>query len=354
MKTIFKYTCPIALALCLAACGGSNNTQIEPTTTETNSTGGTTSTTTPTTTQPVATYNLHPDDVAEYVEDFKYQHEQLELQIDGVIYKITTILIDPKGETVFAKYEKGFLYFGFDFKEGEPLDNLTIIETETEDLNEAIAEVNAHFIGYNISIEFDDDNAIYTGRLNNLADEDFSVRLVINESVVTSGSTTLDIEGTVATINGALGTLTYIQIQDLINDSPEVTTLLLQKMYGSVNDDINSHTGRLIRNAQLTTKVEKNSRIYSGAVDLFASGFDRIYESGATLGVHSWCCESGKPADELSQDDPAHGTQLTYFREMLGDDLGPEFYFFTINAASFDDAHVMTDDELNKYLLITN
>lgn len=341
MNTILKYTCPIALALALVACGGSNSTKSELITTAPE----------PTATQPEAVYNLHPDDVAEYVEEFKYKYDQLELQIDGVQYDISVHSTDVEKKVVYASYEKGFLSFGFDFIEGVPLAKLYVIETGTEDLGAAHKEVDAYLAGYDISIEFDDDNAIYTGRLNNITQQDFNVRLVVNDSVVSSGSTTLAIEGAVATVKGELGTKTYIQIQDLVNNNPEVTTLLLQNIGGSVDDDINSHTGRLIRNAQLTTKVEKGSRIYSGGVDLFASGYQRLYESGAIVGVHSWCCESGKTADQLSEDDPAHQSQLTYFREMLGDELGPEFYFFTINAAPFDSIHEMSDEEMRKYLL---
>lgn len=70
------------------------------------------------------------------------------------------------------------------------------------------------------------------------------------------------------------------------------------------------------------------------------------------MGVHSWCCtDEGLAANEISEDDPAHGVQLTYFREMLGDQLGEEFYFFTINAADFDDMYFMTQEELARFLV---
>ncbi len=332
MKSLLKYSLPISLALCLAACGGSKHK-------------------TDTIEKPEAVYNLHPDDVAEYIEEFKYQYDQLELQIEGVPYKIRTLATDLEKNVVYTKFERGFLIFGFDFEENEPINNLIVIETETTDLDVALTELDAVLFGKDIDVELDDDNAIYTGKIYNNSTQEFNVRLLINSSAIEGGSSVMDIDGNVAALNGELGTLTYLQIQYLIDNNPEVTTLLLQVIEGSVNDDINAHTGRLIRNAQLETKVNNNSRIYSGGVDLFSAGFKRIYESGATVGVHSWCCEEGKPADKLSKDDPAHGSQLTYFREMLGDDLGPEFYFFTLNAASFDGIHVMTTDELEKYLL---
>ncbi|EED31244.1 hypothetical protein NOR53_2756 [gamma proteobacterium NOR5-3] len=36
---------------------------------------------------------------------------------------------------------------------------------------------------------------------------------------------------------------------------------------------------------------------------------------------------------------------------MLGDQLGEEFYFFTINAADFDDMYFMTQEELARFLV---
>jgi len=111
------------------------------------------------------------------------------------------------------------------------------------------------------------------------------------------------------------------------------------------------HTGRLIRKAQLTTLIPASGDVNSGGVDLFASGFKREYGTGGKVGVHSWCCEAGKSAHLLSKDDPAHGAQLTCFREMLGNELGPEFYFFTIDAAPAESVHVMTQSELTQYLI---
>ena len=177
------------------------------------------------------------------------------------------------------------------------------------------------------------------------------MRLVTNESLISAGSSVIKVNGINATVNGDLGTSTYVQIQDLINNNPEVTRLILQQISGSVNDAINMHTGRLVRNAQMTTKVEATSDINSGGVDLYAAGYKRVYTDGAKVGVHSWCCVDGKAANELPRDHLAHGAQLTFVREMLGVELGPEFYFFTLDASPFSSVHVMTKAELEKYLI---
>ena len=64
----------------------------------------------------------------------------------------------------------------------------------------------------------------------------------------------------------------------------------MKQIRGSLDDKINMHTGRLIREHGFTTKVLSDSRIASGGVDLFCAGEKRIIEQGAEIGVHSWCC----------------------------------------------------------------
>jgi hypothetical protein len=175
---------------------------------------------------------------------------------------------------------------------------------------------------------------------------------VFNESLITAGNSSLKVNGTEAMLSGTLGTSTYLQLQNMINTT-NVNTLILSDVDGSVNDGINMHTGRLIRAAKLATLMPANGEAYSGGVDLFAAGSTRTFTDGGVLGVHSWCCEKGKDASELDKNDPAHGAQITYFREMLGVEKGPEFYFFTINAAPADGIHKMTRAEMAEYNLIT-
>lgn len=352
MNTLLKLTLPFTAAIILSACGSSSSTK--PTTAPVKSETPTTPVTpTPVTPEPAAVHSIQPENVAQYIETFKRQYDALDLQINGVKYDISYVDSDRDANVIYAKYDKGYLFFGFDFDNNQPIASLTVLETELDDINDAIAEPTAYFFGTGLNTTSDDsDNIIYSGSINNTTGE-YSVRLLINESLLSSGNSSIEVEGDTAKLNGELGSLTYVQLNDLINNQPAVKTLLLQSIGGSLNDDINMHTGRLIRNAQLNTKVEATSKIYSGGVDLYAAGFSRTYTPGAVVGVHSWCCnDAGKSAADLEKDDPAHGPQLTYFREMLGKELGPEFYFFTIDSAAFDSIHEMTQQELDKFLLI--
>lgn len=181
-----------------------------------------------------------------------------------------------------------------------------------------------------------------------------TVRVAIDVRVIGAGTSEVEVIDGYATIRGDLGTDTYVQISDLIAEHPEVDTLVLTSIGGSVNDEINVHTARLIRNAGMTTWLPANGDISSGGVDLFVSGAERIIEPGGFVGVHSW----GAPgldiaAAELPRDDPAHRSQLEYFSEMMGDQAGPEFYFFTLNAAPFEGIHRMSAAEIEQFGLVT-
>ena len=64
------------------------------------------------------------------------------------------------------------------------------------------------------------------------------------------------------------------QILEINADYPSVETIVLGSIDGSVNDDVNVETGRLIREAGYTAHLKSDSEIYSGGVDLFCSGLN--------------------------------------------------------------------------------
>jgi hypothetical protein len=174
-----------------------------------------------------------------------------------------------------------------------------------------------------------------------------------NESISGAGNSHIEIKGKEAYLSGDLGTKTYVQIKDLIKNHPEIKTIVMTKISGSVNDAVNMHTGRLLHENGFTTKVLARSDIASGGVDLFCAGVNRIVEKGAKIGVHSWCCVNGLTAIEIPKDHPAHQYQLEYFTMILGPENGPAFYFYTLEASPFDNVHYMTDEEIKKWNIAT-
>lgn len=174
----------------------------------------------------------------------------------------------------------------------------------------------------------------------------------VGEVLASIGNTTLEVRGTQAFLNGTLGTKGYSQFKDLIKNNPEVDTIVLQNVPGSINDAVNMHTGRIIREAGLNTKVLANSEISSGGVDLFCAGKERIVNKGARLGIHAWA-GGGISADNLAKDHPAHQYQIAYFTMCLGKEKGPAFYFRTLEASSAQGMHWMSDKEIEQWNLST-
>ncbi len=177
---------------------------------------------------------------------------------------------------------------------------------------------------------------------------------IANASILGAGNSHVEIKGNEAYLSGVLGTVTYSQIKDLIINHPEVKTIVMTQISGSVNDAVNMHTGRLLNENGFTTKLLSDSDIASGGVDLFCAGKKRIVEKGAKIGVHSWCCTNDLTAIELPKDHPAHQYQVAYFTMVLGAEKGPAFYFYTLEASPFDGIHYMTDEEIKKWNVATD
>ncbi len=177
--------------------------------------------------------------------------------------------------------------------------------------------------------------------------------LRLNEAMFGAGTTRFEIDGSRAVLRGVLGSRTYSQLDELIQEHPEVRTIVLQEVPGSLNDEINVHTGRLLRSAGLSTLVPADGMAASGGVDLFAAGVERIAKQGARLGIHAWCCYRGRGAQEIKRGHRAHQHQEAYFGEMMGR-KGIDFYYRTLEAAPPDDVHWMTREELESSGLLTD
>ncbi len=181
-------------------------------------------------------------------------------------------------------------------------------------------------------------------------DREISYALAID---IGAGTSTFRIEGDTAYLNGDLGSITYRQVRHLIENHPEVVRIVFERVPGSVNDEVNVLTGRLVRNAGYATELLPQSVISSGGVDLFLAGEERVVADGARIGVHSWGDPGGdtEPAD-LPRDHPAHAHHVSYFSEIMPN--GVEFYFYTLRAAAFEDIHWMAPGEISHWGLATD
>lgn len=160
---------------------------------------------------------------------------------------------------------------------------------------------------------------------------------------------TYEIEGSRMFMSGEITHRSPRSLEAVIRDHPEVETIVLLDMPGSVDEYAVHDLGYFIRENGLNTHLVPESEIYSGAVDVFLSGTERTMTCCATVGVHDWADEEG-PGSRFAKGSEEHDANVAYFEEMLGSDA---FYWFTLQAAPPDEIHVMTQGEMARFGVLT-
>jgi hypothetical protein len=158
------------------------------------------------------------------------------------------------------------------------------------------------------------------------------------------------VDGDVAVMTGELTRRAPNQLEQLLEEHPEVRWIELLDCPGSLDDHAALAASRLVREAGLNTRVPADGEIASGAVDFFIAGVVREVEAGGRVGVHSWS-DGRREGGDVPRDRKAHDLYLDYYAEM---GIDASFYWFTLDAASSDDIHWMTRDELTLYGLRTD
>lgn len=156
-------------------------------------------------------------------------------------------------------------------------------------------------------------------------------------------------EGDQIVASGTIDHTTLAAFEEITEENPEIRTLVLQNIEGSVDDDANVVFSRVVRDAGFDTVVPSDGLVASGGTDLFLAGHQRVLEPGACVGVHSWG-GGGYVAAELPEDHSEHHRYLDYFADIGVD---PAFYWFTLDAASEDEMHWMTAAEANRFDMTT-
>jgi hypothetical protein len=154
-------------------------------------------------------------------------------------------------------------------------------------------------------------------------------------------------------MEGGVETDTPSRFKAMLSAHPGVRQIDMIDCPGSEDDDANLELARMIRASGVTMHVPSTGSIRSGAVELFLAGAVHNADRGAEVGVHSWKDSDGHEATDYPADDPVHRPYLNFYRDMgMTTDAARAFYDFTNNAASFDDVHYMSVDELRRYGLI--
>lgn len=139
-------------------------------------------------------------------------------------------------------------------------------------------------------------------------------------------------------------------LRDAFAGHPEIKSIILRFVPGSVDDEANLEASRLIRSGGLKTIVPTGGLVASGGTDMFLAGLAREIRAGACVGVHSWAAGDGTEGKDLPRADAEHRLYLGYYDEM---GIAPAFYWFTLDAADADGMHYMSTAEIAQYGIVT-
>ncbi|CAM2007322.1 COG3904 family protein [Acanthopleuribacter pedis] len=154
-------------------------------------------------------------------------------------------------------------------------------------------------------------------------------------------------------MEGVIDSYTPKRLAEVLERNPQITTIVLLDVEGSVDDEANFVAARLVREKGLATHVPANGVIASGGTDFFLAGVKRTIEPGAQIGVHSWAEGFGKAelqGGDLAKDHPDHQIYLEYYRDM---NIPESFYWFTLEAAPAEGMHWMSREEMEQYGFLT-
>lgn len=165
------------------------------------------------------------------------------------------------------------------------------------------------------------------------------------------------VRGDVAYGYGSTNSRSFTDFKKFLRDNPQVRTLVLSKMPGTQDGVTNLKIARLIRKEGLNTRLDSDSWIASGAVDLFIAGTERTMECGALIDVHSWSINTRGAMVRGPTYHPGNLGQDQYRKshEDFLSDMGvdPAFYVFTRESALPEDIYYLKPAEIERFGLLT-
>ncbi len=173
----------------------------------------------------------------------------------------------------------------------------------------------------------------------NIADDDFGIFTFQDSETVV--------------INGLIDSSIPQYWDNYISAYPETNTMIMKDCPGSIDDIANWEAGRNIHAQGVAIHLPADAVIASGAVDLFLSGAERTREAGSQIGVHAWADGNGNEATDFPVGHEEHQGAIDYYMAVgFTQEEAEAFYYFTINIASADDIHWMTDEEIEEFKLL--
>ncbi len=153
-------------------------------------------------------------------------------------------------------------------------------------------------------------------------------------------------------MNGEIGSSTLNDFNELIESYPNISKINIKEVPGSGDDEVNLQVSAKVHQQNIATHLMDNGLIASGGVDFFLAGTTRTKGNNTKIGVYSWSDERNEATD-FPRGNSNHQPYIDYYKSIGFTQAESEaFYYFTINAASADDIHYMTEAEIGMYNIL--
>lgn len=179
------------------------------------------------------------------------------------------------------------------------------------------------------------------------------------------GIFTVSEDGTSAEVEGAISDRSLDNFHCMLEQYPNIARLDLIEVPGSdvsVSEDSLTDTalelGRAVFDNDIDTHLVDGGWVASGGTDLLAAGRTISVGDDTEIGVHAWGGgwdgnHNGTASDIAyypKHTHLEHEKYLQYYPDIGFDvEKGCQFYFFTIQVATVDDMHDMTDAEIERF-----
>lgn len=167
------------------------------------------------------------------------------------------------------------------------------------------------------------------------------------------------VDDTTVELDGVINSASLNNFNDLLAAYPGISTINIVNCDGSEDDETNLQLSALVHQRGTDIHILENGIIASGGTDFFLAGTKRTKGANTQIGVHSWGGEDDDGNAVSATDFPeGHEYHLPYIEYYMAvgftQQEAEDFYYFTINAASADDIHWMTDQEIEQYGMLSN
>lgn len=155
-------------------------------------------------------------------------------------------------------------------------------------------------------------------------------------------------------MDGVINSSSLTNFNNLISQFPNIELINIKECEGSMDDITNLQVAPKVYQRGIKTHLMDNGLIASGGVDFYLAGIKRTRGTTTQIGVHSWS-DGSNDATDFPVGHAYHQKYIDYY-ESIGftQTEAEDFYYFTINAASANSIHWMTEAEIEQYKILTN